>query len=109
LQNGGVEPDIWKVEGLDAHDACVRVVRQATVDGRTGVKCIVLGRGANESKVLEWLRVAAAVPGYDGFAVGRTIWEQPLQHFLSGSTPRAATADEIADRYLEAIDGYARA
>ena len=46
MQAAGVEPDIWKIEGLDRREDCVRVVDQARSGGRDGVVCIVLGRGA---------------------------------------------------------------
>jgi myo-inositol catabolism protein IolC len=106
LQAGGVEPDIWKIEGLDEAAACAQVVAAAQAGGRDGVVCIVLGRGADEPQVIEWLRVAATVPGFDGFAVGRTIWEQALQDFIAGTTERAAAVQVIAQRYLETFDGF---
>jgi myo-inositol catabolism protein IolC len=105
-QDHGVEPDIWKIEGLDTEADCAAVVAQATSGGRDGVVCIVLGRGATETRLLDWLRVAAAVPGFDGFAAGRTLWEEALQKFLEGGATREQTAATIADRYLETIDGY---
>ena len=59
-----------------------------------------------EERLLDWLRVAAAVPGFDGFAVGRTLWEEALQGFLAGRATRGQTAATIADRYLETVHGY---
>jgi 5-dehydro-2-deoxygluconokinase len=107
LQDGGVEPDIWKIEGLDSAESCARVVAAARRDGRDGVSCIVLGRDADEAQVLEWLRIAASVPGFDGFAVGRTLWEQPLRRLIAGTTGRSAAVHEIADHYLEMVSGFA--
>jgi len=106
LQAGGVEPDIWKIEGLDSRAACQEVVAQARAEGRGGVTCIVLGRGADEPQVLEWVRIGASVDGFDGFAVGRTIWEQALKDFLAGRASRAQTVDEIARRYRDVTDAY---
>ena len=63
LQDAGVEPDIWKIEGLDRREDCERIVETARRDGRTNVGCIVLGRGADEAKVVHWLTIAASVPG----------------------------------------------
>jgi myo-inositol catabolism protein IolC len=105
-QDDGVEPDIWKIEGLDTETDCARIVAQATAGGRDRVVCIVLGRGVTEERLLDWLRVAAAVPGFDGFAVGRTLWEEALQGFLAGRATRGQTAATIADRYLETVHGY---
>jgi Cof subfamily protein (haloacid dehalogenase superfamily) len=59
LQAAGVEPDIWKVEGLDSPDDAAAVVGQARVGGRDSVDCIVLGRGASWDKVVGWLKVGA--------------------------------------------------
>jgi len=78
LQDAGVEPDVWKIEGLDRRSDCQDVVAAAQRDGRSNVGCIVLGRGENDRKVVEWLSIAAAVPGFIGFAVGRTSFWEPL-------------------------------
>jgi myo-inositol catabolism protein IolC len=74
LQDAGVEPDVWKIEGLDRREDCGRIVEAARRGGRATVGCIVLGRGSDEQAVVRWLTVAAGVPGFIGFAVGRTTW-----------------------------------
>lgn len=52
------------------------MAQQVRSGGRDNVGFIVLGRGEDEGKVAEWLSVAADVPGYIGFAVGRTtFWD----------------------------------
>jgi myo-inositol catabolism protein IolC len=107
LQQGGVEPDIWKIEGLETSADCARVVAQArTGSGREEVACIVLGRGAALDRVLHWLAVAAPVPGFVGFAVGRTEWLEALQGYVAGTRSRDDTTREIADRYLRMIAAY---
>jgi myo-inositol catabolism protein IolC len=78
LQAAGVEPDVWKVEGLDRREEAVKVVEVARRDGRNTVGLIVLGRGAERDRVVHWLKTAARVPGFIGFAVGRTSFWQPL-------------------------------
>jgi myo-inositol catabolism protein IolC len=106
LQADGVEPDIWKIEGLDAAADCAAVVAQARSGGRDGVVCIVLGRGADEPQVIEWVRIGAAVNGFDGFAVGRTLWEEALRDFLAGNATREDAVGRIAGRYRDVIDAY---
>src|SRR5262249_61550760 len=77
LQDGGVEPDVWKIEGLERREDCERIVAAARRGGREHVGCIILGRGEDETKVREWLTTAARVPGFIGFAVGPTdFWER---------------------------------
>ena len=74
LQRKGVEPDVWKIEGLDRSEDCQEVANVARANGRDRVGLIVLGRGENEAKVLDWLAAALDVKGFIGFAVGRTTF-----------------------------------
>jgi len=109
LQEAGVEPEIWKIEGLDDREDCRRAAAQARSDGREGVTCVVLGRGASAERVARWLRQAASVPGYVGFAIGRTIWQEALTEYLAGRLDREAATGRIADNYRQMIDVYASA
>ena len=104
FQEAGVEPDVWKIEGLDQAEDCRKVVAAAHRDGRDKVGCIVLGRGEDDVKVRQWLSVAAAVPGFIGFAVGRTTFWEPLTEWRAGNATREATVAEIARRYREWVD-----
>jgi myo-inositol catabolism protein IolC len=109
LQDAGVEPDVWKIEGLDRREDCERMVAAARRGGRDGVGCIVLGRGENEAKVREWLTTAAGVPGFIGFAVGRTDFWEPLVGWRSKQRTRESAVAEIARRYQEFVDIFERA
>lgn len=107
LQGAGVEPDIWKIEGVDARADAERIAVQCRAGGRDGVACVVLGRGADDDKVDEWLRSGAPVEGYVGFAIGRSIWGEPLQGWIDGALSREDAASQIADNYLRFIEVYA--
>jgi myo-inositol catabolism protein IolC len=104
LQDAGVEPDVWKVEGLDCHQDCEQLVAAARRGGRNEVGCIILGRGEDDRKVREWLATAAAVPGFIGFAVGRTSFWDPLVEWRAGKITRDAAVVEIARRYKEFVE-----
>lgn len=106
LQAAGIEPDIWKVEGLDRREDYQKIVATARSGGRDTVACIVLGRGENEAKVTEWLGVAATVPGFIGFAVGRTVFWQPLVDWRAGKVTREQAVAAIAGRYREFVDTF---
>lgn len=99
LQKAGIEADIWKLEGLDRKEDFRRVCDAARAEGRTNVGCIVLGRGENEQKVREWLSVGADVPGVIGFAVGRTVFWEPLKAFKENKASRDEAVDQIAKTY----------
>ena len=106
LQQSGVEPAVWKIEGLDRSEDCERVVAQCRAGGRDQVVCVVLGRGASRAKVEHWLTSGAGVDGYVGFAIGRSIWGDPLAGFLAGDLGRGQAAEQIADNYVHFVDTY---
>jgi len=107
IQDFGVEVDIWKIEGVDAREDADAIARQTRAgEGRDGVVCVLLGRGASDEKVDHWLRVAAPVDGFVGFAIGRSIWWDALKGFLDGSIEREDAAQKIADNYLRFIRVY---
>ena len=104
LQDGGVEPDIWKVEGLEHRSLCENIVEVARRNGRDRVGCIVLGRGEDDEKVRHWLRTASGVPGFIGFAVGRTSFWDALVNWRAKRISREAAVRDIAGRYREFVD-----
>ena len=106
LQQSGVEPDVWKIEGIDRREDCEAIATQTRVGGRDKVACVVLGRGADEAAVNHWLRTGAGVPGYIGFAIGRTIWWNPLKEFVDGTAKRGDAAARISANYRRFIDVY---
>jgi myo-inositol catabolism protein IolC len=105
-QDFGCEVDIWKIEGVDAREDAEMLAKQTREgEGREGVVCVLLGRGASDEKVDHWLRQAAPVEGFIGFAIGRSIWWDALKSFLGGGD-RRASAEQIADNYLRFIKVY---
>jgi myo-inositol catabolism protein IolC len=104
LQDAKVEPDVWKIEGLDRREDCQKIVAAARRGGRDHVGCIILGRGEDDQKVREWLSTASTVPGFIGFAVGRTSFWTPLVDWLAKKITREQAVNEIARRYQEFVD-----
>jgi myo-inositol catabolism protein IolC len=110
IQDFGVEVDIWKIEGVDEQEDAAKLAEQTRKgEGRENVVCVLLGRGASDDKVDLWLRQAAPVEGFIGFAIGRSIWWDALKGFLDGSLQREAAAQKIADNYLRFIRVYEEA
>jgi myo-inositol catabolism protein IolC len=108
LQGAGVEPDLWKIEGVDDRQACGEIARVTRRDGRDRIGCLVLGRGASIEQVDAWLRAGAGVEGYTGFAVGRSIFGDAVQAFardpLGYDVQRGVR--EISARYRRFIEVY---
>jgi len=106
-QAAGIEVDIWKIEGVDQREDAAMLAEQARSGaGRDGVRCVLLGRGASIEKVEQWLRVAASVDGFIGFAIGRSIWWDPLKSYLAKEQDRDAAAAQIAANYLQFVRVY---
>src|SRR5215813_9134805 len=106
LQDAGVEPDVWKIEGLESREDCEKVVAAARRGGRDRVGCIILGRGEDDRKVHDWLTTASAVPGFIGFAVGRTSFWDPLVAWRAGKITREQAVADIVRRYREFVDTF---
>ncbi len=106
IQDAGVEPDVWKIEGLDRAEDCARVAAAARRGGRRQVGCVVLGRGEDEGRVLAWLRAAAATPGFTGFAVGRSTFREPLVALRGGTMTEGKAVAEIARRFRRWVDAF---
>jgi myo-inositol catabolism protein IolC len=109
IQDAGIDVDVWKIEGVDARSDCEMLVAQARAGGRDRVVCVVLGRGADDAKVDHWLTQAAPVEGFVGFAIGRSIWWDPLKAYVDGKIERSAGSRTIAENFLRFVGVYERA
>ena len=109
LQDRGVEADVWKLEGLDAREDAERVVATARRGGRDAVQCIVLGRDAPEEQLDHWLRTAAPVDGFVGFAIGRSNWEEPLEDVVREHLDPEAAEQLLAANYRHFVDTWLEA
>ena len=106
MREKGADPDIWKIEGLDTKDDCEKVATSIKDGGREDVIAVVLGRGANDEKVNQWLRAGSSVDGYKGFAIGRSIFWNSLKGWHEDQKSREEAVSEIAESYLSFISVY---
>lgn len=108
MQEFGIEPDIWKIEGLETVAETAAIAAQANSRGRDDVRCIVLGSGESQEKVHGWLANASAVPSFSGFAIGRTVWHGPLGEMLAGRISRDEAVEAMATSFAELISAFGR-
>ena len=106
MRERGADPDIWKIEGLDTSEDCEKVAHAIRTGDREDVIAVVLGRGASDEKVNEWLRAGSSVEGYKGFAIGRSIFWDALKSFHEGEKSREEAVEEIAQSYLGFLSVY---
>ena len=109
LQDAGVEPDVWKIQGFDRRSDCEHVVLTARRNNRSDVGCIVLGHDADEDQVVRWLETAASVPGFIGFAIGRTTFWSAIAAYVAKQVTRHEAALLIARRYRGWVHVFERA
>ena len=106
MRERGADPDIWKIEGLDTSEDCEKVAHAIRTGDREDVIAVVLGMGASDEKVNEWLRAGSSVEGYKGFAIGRSIFWDALKSFHEGEKSREEAVEEIAQSYLGFLSVY---
>lgn len=109
LQAAGIEPDVWKLEGLEHAEDYKAIVAQARSNGRNQVGMIVLGRGENAEKVNHWLREGAKVEGVIGFAVGRTVFWDALEGLKNNKHSREQAVNMVANNYKGLVDLFTKA
>ena len=108
LQSFGVEPDVWKLEGFEEVKDYEKIIKMIKINGRENVNLVVLGRGADEEKVEEWLKTGAKeewfetgskVEGVIGFAVGRTVFWDALEKFYKGEIGKTAVIQTVSENF----------
>ncbi|MBN1357902.1 DUF2090 domain-containing protein [Candidatus Bathyarchaeota archaeon] len=102
IQDAEIEPSVWKVEGVENPNDAKAIVNQAQSGGRQ-VGIITLGRGESKEQVRKWLAVGAKIPGIIGFAVGRTIFMQPLCEYKAGTISQNEAVEKIALNYADLV------
>ena len=109
LSAAGVHPGIWKLEGYETAEGAEQVLDAVRATGSPPSDCIVLGRNAPKHQVDHWLDVAAPLEGFVGFAIGRSIWDEPIADYVAGQAGRQHVEADIAGRYRHFIKRYLKA
>ena len=94
----GVFPTLWKVE------AVATASQWKQLRALTGVSIIFLGRGDTTAHFESWLKIAAGSGAVGGFAIGRTIFLQPLMNYRDKKITRAKAVEKIAQNFTYFIN-----
>lgn len=100
LRENGIEPDIWKLEGMEKSEDYQKIAEKIQEGQRENVGLVILGRGESKEKVEHWIRMGRDVNGVIGFAIGRTIFWQPLADFKNGKIDKNMTIENISNNFL---------
>jgi 5-dehydro-2-deoxygluconokinase len=104
LQDAGVDPDVWAVDGMVRREDYESLVMMLRSEGRNQAACIVNGDSEPHQGVRGLLEAASEVPGIIGFALGRTDLSDPLTAWRMRRATRDQAVAVIAARYLEFAD-----
>ena len=109
LLEAGLEPDLWKVEGIDDPDDAAAIAdrgpRRGPRDRARGAR----RRRAPRRASTPGCGSRPRTPGFVGFAVGRSLWWQEIRDLLAGRRDRDATVAAIAANFRHAVDVYTAA
>jgi myo-inositol catabolism protein IolC len=105
----GVVPDIWKLQDCAREKDYDAIVAAARATGRSDVRLVVLGGGATSEHVDLMLSKVALVEGFEGFAVGRSVWAEPIRAFASGLIGAEEAARQIAESFLHFLRTFVAA
>lgn len=109
LQDAGVEPDVWAIQGLERRTDCEHVVATVRRAGRNEVCCIVLAHDTEHERTASWLETAASVPGFNGFAAGRVTYRSAVAAYVAKQVTRQEAVSLVARRYREWVAVFERA
>ncbi|NUN11108.1 DUF2090 domain-containing protein [Candidatus Micrarchaeota archaeon] len=106
LQKSGIEPDVWKLEGVNSKKDAEKLVLQTKQKKCEGI--VILGRGQNKEAALKWVEIGAETKGVVGFAVGRTIFWDAIKGFNEGKMTRKQAVDLVCSNYLEFVKQWSK-
>ena len=94
LEEAGVKPHVWKLEGLDKASDWKQIRKLTTAD------IVILGRGESNAVVKEWILEAAKSGVVRGFAVGRTVFLRPLEEYRDKKITKKEATEKISKNFL---------
>lgn len=100
LQNVGIEPDVWKIEGMEYSDSYKVISLQARKGDRGNVGIVILGRAQTQDKVDKWIKAGNNINGVIGFAVGRTVFWEPLINYKNGNIDKSKAIETICNNFI---------
>ena len=102
----GIYPDWWKLEPA-ADVSTWRNIEQAIHARDPHCRGIVLlGLAAPLDELIGSFAASADIPLVKGFAVGRTIWQEPAQRWLRGEIEDETAVRMLAATFQQLVDGW---
>ncbi len=96
-------PEIWKIEGYEKKSDWSKIIKSIKIYSNNP-KIIMLGRGESKEMLKKWIKSAKGFKEIIGFAVGRTIFLEPIKDFYKNKITRDVAIKRIGKNYLDIIN-----
>jgi len=103
--DSGISPALWKLEG---HSNARAAARMDTLVGsaRPDASILILGGGTDIGGLQQAFSCRAGNERFRGFAVGRSIWQEPILALCSREITQTEAQDKIGDNFLAVVDAF---
>ncbi|MET0814282.1 MAG: 5-dehydro-2-deoxygluconokinase [Pseudoxanthomonas sp.] len=102
----GMRPDWWKLEPNDSAGAWANIERTIAANDAHCRGVVLLGLSAPESELIASFAAAASTPIVKGFAVGRTIFADAAEQWLTGRMDDEAAIADLSRRFEVLVDAW---
>jgi 5-dehydro-2-deoxygluconokinase len=102
----GVRPDWWKLEPGANADSWAHIERTIATNDPLCRGVVLLGLSAPKEELIQSFAPAARAGIVKGFAVGRTIFNEPATRWFKGEIGDAAAVAEMAASFSELVDAW---
>lgn len=106
LYDLGMKPDWWKLEPTDDRAAWTNVETTIRANDSHCRGVLLLGLSAPQDTLIASFEAAAAAPIIKGFAVGRTIFAEAAEQWLTGRMDDEAAIADLSGRFAVLVDAW---
>ena len=106
LYDLGMKPDWWKLEPTDDRAAWTNVETTIRANDPHCRGVLLLGLSAPQDALIASFEAAAAAPIIKGFAVGRTIFAEAAEQWLTGRMDDEAAIADLSGRFAVLVDAW---
>ena len=106
LYDLGMKPDWWKLEPSDDAEAWAHIERVIAANDPHCRGVVLLGLSAPQEVLIASFRAAAQSPVVKGFAVGRTIFADVAEAWLTGRIDDETATADLAARFKVLVDAW---
>lgn len=100
----GIRPDWWKLPPAPDREAWVNISAVIEQNDPYCRGVLLLGLEAPQDELADGFAAVADFPVVKGFAVGRTLFAEPVRAWMAGDIDDAALVDRVAANYTSLIN-----